>query len=128
MRSALMQAWEEFHEAMESRRLDLQNPAKAAVLLHAREALDQALAAALERVPYRTRHVADLRPGRDGGHVHLALLEHVSLAGWGRRSGQTVCGAIPGRPAPQRPVTCTACLRQIDRHVDAEPDPPELGL
>lgn len=126
MSSPLMEAWEDFRAAGEARRTDLQNPEKAAALVAARGRLDEALRAAQRRVAYRTRHVADLRPGRDGGHVHLALTSDAALPGWTRRAGQTVCGAAPGRPAADRPVTCAACLRQLDRHVDVEPAPPEL--
>ncbi|HEX8359265.1 MAG TPA: hypothetical protein VF613_04130, partial [Longimicrobium sp.] len=80
----------------------------------------------LARVPYRPRRAGDLRPGRGGGHVHLALVEDAAIADWRRVRGQTLCGAAPGRPASDRPVTCAACIRLLDRHVDAEPNPPEL--
>lgn len=121
-------AWEAFHAASEARRRDLHDPAKAAALAEARAALDRALAEVLARVPYRTRRVAELRPGRDGGHVHLAVGGDVTVQGWHRAKGQTLCGTPTGRWAGDRPVTCTACLRLLDRHVDLEADPPELPL
>ncbi|CAN5742752.1 hypothetical protein BH23GEM5_BH23GEM5_19730 [soil metagenome] len=80
------------------------------------------------RVPYRARKVADLRPRRDGGHVHLAASAEIAIHDWHRARGQTLCGAAPGQYAGDRPVTCTACLRMLDRHVDQEPNPPELPL
>jgi hypothetical protein len=126
MRPSTAPALEAFEHAAEARRKDVHSAARAAALADAREALERALAAVLARLPYCTRRVADLRPGRDGGHVHLAVLHDVALPGWARRCGQTLCGAAPGRPAPDRPVACPACLRQADRHVDAEPAPPEL--
>jgi hypothetical protein len=126
--SELLTALEAFRAAADARRRDLRSPERADALVGARRALDESLAAALARVPYRTRRVSELRPGRDGGHAHLAAVHEVSLRGWSRRAGQTLCGEIPGRPAPERPVTCAACLRQVERHRDAEPDPPALEL
>jgi hypothetical protein len=128
MAGPLMEAWDDFRAAAEARRSDLRNPEKAAALVAARARLEEALKSALQRVPYRTRRVGDLRPGRDGGQVHLALAGEVSLQGWRRRAGQTLCGDAPGRPAPDRPVTCGACLRLAERHQGVELDPPELGL
>jgi hypothetical protein len=121
-------AWEAFHAASEARRTDLHDPDKAAALAQARAALDVRLAEVLARVPYRARRVGELRPGRDGGHVHLSVNSEIAIQGWHRARNQTLCGAPPGRYAGDRPVTCTACLRLLDRHVDLEPDPPELAL
>lgn len=121
-------AWEAFQAASEARRADVHSAEKAAALVAARDALERSLAEVLGRVPYRTRRVGDLRPGRDGGQVHLAVGAEVSIQGWRRPKGQTLCGAPPGRYAGERPVTCAACLRLLDRHVDQEPDPPELAL
>ncbi len=47
-----------------------------------------------------------------------------------RRDVHSADGAAPltGRPAPDRPVSCAACIRLLDRHVEQEPSPPELGL
>jgi hypothetical protein len=126
--AALLEAWEAFRASAEARRRDLHSPDRAAALVRAREALDRAVAEALGRVPYRARRVAELRPGRDGGSVHLAVTGDTRLAGWTRRAGQTLCGEVPGRPAADRPVTCAGCLRQVERHRDAEPDPPQLPL
>lgn len=128
MRPQVWPAWEAFQAASEARRQDVHNPEKAAALVEARAELDRRLAAVLARVPYRTRRVGELRPGRDGGQVHLSANAEVSIQGWRRSKGQTLCGAPPGRYAGERPVTCTACLRLLDRHVDREPDPPELAL
>lgn len=128
MRPQVLPAWDEFERASAARRKDVHSAALAAALTAARAALERSLDAVLERVPYRTRRVGDLRPGRDGGHVHLALVEDAAIGDWRRVRGQTLCGAAPGRPAGDRPVTCAACLRLLDRHVDAEPNPPELGL
>jgi hypothetical protein len=121
-------AFEEFERASAARRKDLHNAALAGALTDARAALERSLAAVLARVHYRTRRVGDLRPGRDGGHVHLAVVDDAAIGDWRRVRGQTLCGAAPGRPAAERPVTCPACVRLLDRHVDAEPNPPELGL
>ncbi|HEX8276001.1 MAG TPA: hypothetical protein VF615_25415 [Longimicrobiaceae bacterium] len=123
-----MPAWEAFQEASEARRRDVHDPEKAAALVRARTALDEALVDVLARVPYRTRRVAELRPGRDGGLVHLAVGGDAAIAGWRRAAGQTLCGTPPGRPAGDRAVGCAACLRLLDRHVDLEMDPPELAL
>ncbi|HEX2187696.1 MAG TPA: hypothetical protein VHG51_02300 [Longimicrobiaceae bacterium] len=128
MRPQVRPAWEAFHAASEARRQDVHDPARATALSGARAALDRALVEVLARVPYRTRRVAELRPGRDGGHVHLAVSGDVSIQGWRRAKGQTLCGEPPGRYAGDRPVTCAACLRLLDRHVDQETDPPELPL
>ena len=128
MRPQIWPAWEAFHAAAEERRKHVHDPDKAAALVQARAALDETLAAVLARVPYPTRKVADLRPGRDGGHVHLAANADIKIQGWHRFKGQTLCGEPPGRYAGERPVTCTACLRLLDRHVDREQDPPELPL
>jgi hypothetical protein len=128
MRPQVWPAWEGFRAASNARQKDMHSPEKASALVEARAELDQALAAVLARVPYRTRKVADRRPGRDGGHVHLAITGDVSVQGWHGHKGQTLCGAAPGRYAGDRAVTCTACLRMLDRHVDLEPDPPELPL
>lgn len=128
MKPQVWPAWEVFHHASEARRSDLHNPDKAAALVAARAAFDQAVDAVLPRLPYRARKVGDLRPGRDGGHVHLAVGGEITIAGWHRVRGQTLCGVPTGRPAAERPVTCTACLRLVDRHVDLEADPPELPL
>ncbi len=121
-------AWEDFQAASEARRLDVHDAAKAAALAAARTALDEALVDVLARVPYRTKRVAELRPGRDGGQVHLAVNGDAAIAGWHRAAGQTLCGTPPGRFAGDRAVSCAACLRLLDRHVDMELDPPELGL
>jgi hypothetical protein len=128
MRPQVWSAWESFQAASRARQQDMHDAEKAAALVAARADLDEALAAVLTRVPYRTRKVADLRPGRDGGQVHLALTTEISLQGWQGRKGQTLCGAAPGRYAGERAVSCTTCLRTLDRHVDLEPDPPELPL
>jgi hypothetical protein len=128
MRPQVQPAWDEFERASAARRKDLHSATLAGALTAARAALERSLDAVLERVPYRTRRVGDPRPGRDGGHVHLALVEDAAIGDWRRVRGQTLCGAAPGRPAGDRPVTCAACLRLLDRHVDAEPNPPELGL
>jgi hypothetical protein len=128
MRPQVLPAWDEFERASAARRKDLHSAALAGALTAARAALERSLDEVLERVPYRARRVGDLRPGRDGGHVHLALVEDAAIGDWRRVRGQTLCGAAPGRPAGDRPVTCAACLRLLDRHVDAEPNPPELGL
>jgi hypothetical protein len=128
MKPQVWPAWEAFHHASEARRSDVHNAAKAQALVAARAAFDRAMAAIAPRLPYRTRKVGDLRPGRDGGHVHLAVAAEITVQGWHRVRGQTLCGAPPGRPAAERPATCTACLRMLDRHVDLEADPPELGL
>lgn len=128
MRPQVWPAWEAFHAASEARRKDVHDPEKAAALVQARAALDRSLAEVLARVPYRARRVADLHPGRDGGHVHLAVGAEVAVQGWHRHRGQTLCEAPPGRWAGDRPVTCAACLRLLDRHVDLEPDPPQLPL
>ena len=127
-RPPLWAAWEAFHAASEARRTDVHDLEKSAALKDAKEALERRVAAALDRVPYRARAVADLRPGRDGGRVHLAVESEIAIGGWTRSAGQTLCGDPAGRPAPRRPVTCAACLRLLDRHVDLEPDPPELPL
>lgn len=128
MRPEIWPAWEAFHAAAEARRIHMHDPDKAAALVQARAALDEMLAAVLARVPYSARKVADLRPGRDGGHVHLATSAAIAIQGWHRSKGQTLCGDPAGRYAGDRPVTCTACLRLLDRHVDLEQDPPELPL
>jgi hypothetical protein len=128
MRPQVWPAWEAFQSASEARQQNLHNPEKAAALVEARTGLERSLAAVLARVPYRTHRVAELRPGRDGGHVHLSVSAEIAIQGWRRPKGQTLCGAPPGRYAGERPVTCTACLRLVDRHVDREPDPPELAL
>ncbi|MBA2671211.1 MAG: hypothetical protein H0U67_12630 [Gemmatimonadetes bacterium] len=128
MRPQVWPAWESFHAASLARHQDLHDTEKAAALVAARAHLDTALAAVLARVPYRTRKVSELRPGRDGGRVHLALTTEITLQGWQGRKGQTLCGAAPGRYAGDRAVSCTTCLRMLDRHVDLEPDPPELPL
>lgn len=121
-------AWEAFQDASEARRRDVHDPTKAEALTRTRTALDEALVDVLARVPYRTRRVAELRPGRDGGQVHLSVNGDVSIQGWSRAKGQTLCGTPPGRFAGDRAVSCTVCLRLLDRHVDLEPDPPELAL
>lgn len=121
-------AREAFERASEARRRDVHGADGAAALTAARAALERALAEVLARVPYRARRVGDLRPGRDGGHVHLAVQHDAALPDWRRVRGQTLCGAPTGRPAPERPVSCAACIRLLDRHVDQEPSPPELGL
>ena len=121
-------AWEAFHGASEARRSDVHDPVKSAALKDAKDVLEHQVAAALDRVPYRARAVADLRPGRDGGRVHLAVDREIAIGGWSRSVGQALCGEPAGRPAPRRPVTCAACLRLLDRHIDLEPDPPELPL
>jgi hypothetical protein len=121
-------ALEAFERASEARRRDVHSAAGAAALTTARAELDRALAGVLARVPYRARRVGDLRPGRDGGHVHLAVQHDIALGEWRRARGQTLCGDPTGRPATDRPVTCAACVRLLDRHVDLEPNPPELGL
>lgn len=128
MRPQASPAREAFQAAAEARRKDLHNPRRAAELVAARAALDEQLAAVLARLPYRTRRVGDLRPGRDGGHVHLAVAGAIQIGGWSRARSQTVCGALPGRYAADRPVTCRECLRLADQHVDLEPNPPELPL
>ncbi len=128
MRPQTTPVFEEFERAADARRRDVHSTALAAALTEARAALERGLAAVLARVPYRTRRVGDLRPSRTGGHVHLALVDDAAIGDWRRVRGQTVCGAAPGRPASDRPVTCAACIRLLDRHVDAEPNPPELGL
>jgi hypothetical protein len=124
----LMPAWEAFHEATEARRTDLHDPEKAAALAAARRRLDAALAEVAARVPYRVHKAGDLRPGRGGGHVHLALREEIAIGDWTGRSGQTLCGAPAGRYAGERALSCTACIRLLDRHVGLEPNPPELPL
>lgn len=128
MRPQVWSAWEAFHTASEAWKHGLHDPGKAAALVHARDALENSLSVVLARVPYRARKVADLRPRRDGGHVHLAVSAEIAIHDWHRARGQTLCGAAPGRYAGDRPVTCTACLRLLDRHVDQEPNPPELPL
>ncbi|MBV9774278.1 MAG: hypothetical protein JO040_10035 [Gemmatimonadetes bacterium] len=128
MRPSVWKAWEEFEAAAEARRRDQHNPEAAAALVAARAAFERTLAEVAPRVPYRTRRVGDLRPGRDGGKVHLAPTGTVAIQGFRRARGQTLCGAPGGRYEGERPVTCTACLRLLDRHVDLEQDPPELGL
>lgn len=128
MRPSVWSAWEQFRDAAEARRKDLHNPAKAAALVAARAALEEKLVDVLARVPYRTRKVGDVRPGRDGGHVHLAVTSDVAIAYFRRGRGQTLCGAAPGRATPERPVTCAACLRTVERHVNLEQDPPRLPL
>jgi len=121
-------AWEAFQQASEARRKDVHDPEKAAALARARTALDEALVDVLARVPYRTRRVAELRPARDGGQVHLAVNGDASIQGWSRAAGQTLCGTPPGRFAGDRAVSCASCLRLLDRHVGLELDPPELAL
>jgi hypothetical protein len=101
---------EAFERASEARRKDVHGAAAAAALTDARAALDRALAEVLGRVAYRARRVGDLRPGRDGGHVHLAVLHDAALPDWSRRHGETLCGAPAGRPAAERPLTCAACI------------------
>lgn len=128
MRPQVWPAWEAFHGASLAREQDMHNPAKAAALVAARTQLDEALAAVLARVPYRARKVADLRPTRGGGSVHLAVTKEIVLQGWQGRREQTLCGTASGRYAGERPVTCKTCLRMLDRHVDLEADPPELPL
>jgi|GEM_PF-2752503 len=128
MRPQVWPAWEGFQAASEARRKDLHSPEKAAALTRARSELDRAVVDVLARVPYRTRRVAELRPGRDGGDVHLAVTSDIAIQGWSRGKGQTLCGAPSGRYAGDRALTCTACLRLLDRHVDLEVDPPELAL
>lgn len=121
-------AREAFERASDARRRDVHSAKGAAALTDARAALERELAEVLGRVPYRARRVGDLRPGRDGGRVHLAVQHDAVLPDWRRTRGQTLCGAPTGRPAPDRPVSCAACIRLLDRHVDQEPSPPELGL
>lgn len=128
MRPTVWKAWEQFQEAGEARGRDLHNPAKAAALIQARSAFEESLVDVLARVSYRTRRVGDLRPGRDGGHVHLATTSDIAVQGFRRSNGQTLCGAAGGRPNQARPITCGACLRVVERHVDLEQDPPELPL
>lgn len=128
MRPSVWPSWEAFQQAAEARRRDLHDQEKATVLRDARTVFDASLVDVLARVPYRTRKVGDLRPGRDGGHVHLAVTSDVAVDGIRRAAGQTLCGNPGGRPAAERPVTCTACLRLVDRHVNQEQDPPELPL
>ena len=128
MRPQTGAAREAFERASEARRRDVHSAAAATALAEARAALDRAVADALAHVPYRARRVGDLRPGRDGGHVHLALQHDVAVGEWRRVRGQTLCGAATGRPAAERPVTCAACIRLLDRHVGQEANPPELGL
>lgn len=128
MRPQVWPAWESFHAASAAWGHDLHDLEKAAALVQARDALEDSLSAVLARVPYRVRKVADLRPRRDGGQVHLAVSSEIAIEDWHRPKGQTLCGAPPGRFAGERPVTCTACLRLLDRHVDREPNPPELAL
>ena len=128
MKPSVWNAWERFRAAGEARNKDLHNPEKAAGLVAARSALEEKLVDVLARVPYRTRKVGDVRPGRDGGHVHLAATSDVTIGDFRRSRGQTLCGAAPGRPSAERPVTCAACLRMVDRHVNLEQDPPELPL
>ncbi len=128
MRPQVWPAWEAFHAASESLRHDLYHAGKADALVQARDALEGTLSVVLARVPYRARKVADLRPRRDRGQVHLAVASETAIQDWHRARGQTLCGAPPGRYAGERPVTCTACLRLLDRHVDLEPNPPELPL
>lgn len=128
MRPSVLTSWEAFEAAAEARRRDLHDPTRAAALVEARAAFERTLAEALPRVPYRTRRVGDLRPGRDGGKVHLAVTGAVAIQGFHRVRGQTLCGAPGGRYEGERPVTCAACLRLLDRHVDLEQDPPELAL
>lgn len=126
MKPSTREARERFHAAQAARRRDLRSAALAAALVEARAALDQAVAAVAARVPYGVRPVAELRPGRDGGHVHLAVREPVRMGGFHRERGQTLCGEVPGRVAQDRPVSCDACLAVLDRHVDLEQDPPTL--
>ncbi|HEY0038470.1 MAG TPA: hypothetical protein VGB66_17360, partial [Longimicrobium sp.] len=126
MRPQVHPAHEAFERASAARRRDVHGAAAAAALTEARAVLERTLAEVLARVPYRARRVGDLRPGRDGGHVHLALQHDVAVGEWRRTRGQTICGDPTGRPAPERPVTCATCLRLLDRHVDLEPNPPEL--
>lgn len=128
MRPQIWPAWEAFHTASEAWRHGLHDPENAAALVQARDALENSLSVVLARAPYRARKVADLRPRRDGGYVHLAVRAEIAIHDWHRARGQTLCGAPPGRYAGDRPVTCTACLRLLDRHVDQEPNPPELPL
>lgn len=128
MRPTVWSSWEAFQQASAARRRDLHDADKAAALRDARAAFDAALVDVLARVPYRTRKVGELRPERDGGQVHLAVTSDVRVEGLRRARGQTLCGEPGGRPASERPVTCTACLRRVDRHVDREQDPPELPL
>lgn len=128
MRPQIWPAWEAFHAASEIWGHDRHDTGNAAALVQARDALEDSLSAVLARVPYRVRKVADLRPRRDGGHVHLAVSSEIGIDDWYRPKGQTLCAAPPGRYAGERPVTCTACLRWLDRHVDREPNPPELPL
>lgn len=127
-RPQLMPAWDAFHAAAEARRHDVHDPDRAQALVEARGRLDRALVEVAGRVPYRVVKVGDLRPGRGGGHVHLALRDDVAIGGWTGRKGQTLCGAPPGRYAGERAPSCTACIRQLDRHVGLEPNPPELPL
>ena len=128
MRPQVGPAREAFERASEARRKDVHGAAAAAALTEALAALDRALAEVLGRVAYRARRVGDLRPGRDGGQVHLAVQHDVALPDWSRRRGETLCGAPTGRPAAERPLTCASCIRVLDRHVDVEAKPPELAL
>lgn len=121
-------AWEAFRQAAEARRRDLHDAAKAEALREARAAFDAALVDVLALVPYRTRKVGDLRPGRGGGRVHLTPTSAAKVEGTRWREGQTLCGEPAGRAASGRPVTCPACLRLVERHVGREQDAPELPL
>lgn len=123
-----LRAWEAFQRAADARARDLHDPARAADVVEARAELERALLDVLGRVPYATRRVGDLRPGRDGGRVHLAVRGAAAIGTWSRAAGQSVCGAPPGRFTGDRPVTCGACLRLLDRQVDMELNPPELEL
>ncbi|HEV2123123.1 MAG TPA: hypothetical protein VGW38_10160, partial [Chloroflexota bacterium] len=67
MRPQVWPAWESFQAASRAREQDLHDAEKASALVAARAHLDKALAAVLARVPYRTRKVSELRPGRGGG-------------------------------------------------------------
>lgn len=126
MKPSTRGARERFHAAQAARRRDFHDPELAAALVEARRELDHAVAQVGARVPYRVRMVEELRPGRGGGHVHLAVKEPVRMGDFRRERGQTLCGAVPGRGAPDRAVTCDACLQLLDRHVDLEQDPPTL--
>lgn len=128
MRPSVWPAWEAFQAAAEARRRDLHSAERAADLVEARADLDRVLAGVLARVPYRAHRVSELRDARGRGHVHLAVASEISIRGMRRSPGQPLCGAAPGRPARERPVTCRECLRLLDQHVDMEPDPPELPL
>ncbi len=126
MKPSVRPAFYAFREAQEERRRDLHDPAAAETLVRARAEFDAQLAEVLGRVPYGARRIGDHRPGRGGGHVHLAVREAVRIGAFRRERGQTLCEAPPGRAAADRAGSCDACLQQLDRHVDLEQDPPTL--